>query len=66
MNYWISYVGERWRGFKSQLRHDYIRKPKPSLWRPTVIYNYIDEDIWEKFVKSRSPTELLVSSNLFF
>lgn len=62
----LTYYGERWRGFKIQLTHDYIKHPinedgleyKP----PYLRYSFINQYTWEKFVKSRTTSEFLAKS----
>ena len=61
---WISYAGTRWRGFKSQLTADYIRKPKSGLARPWIQYSFISKKQWKKFVKKRRSEEFKVSNTL--
>ena len=63
---WISYVGTRWRGFKSQLTVDYIRKPKSGLARPWIRYSFISKKQWKKFVRVRRSEELKVSTSLIY
>ncbi|CAL5191436.1 unnamed protein product [Lathyrus oleraceus] len=62
----LTYVGERWRGFKTHLSHDYIKYPKeedePKCKPPYLMYSFIDQDVWEKFVKSRTTPEFLAKS----
>ncbi|GAU41485.1 hypothetical protein TSUD_239610 [Trifolium subterraneum] len=50
---WMQFVGDRWRGFKTQLTREYVSKPKEDRDPPYVRYNFITEDIWEKFLESR-------------
>ena len=61
---WISYAGTRWRGFKSQLTRDYIRKPKSGLARPWIQYSFISKKEWNKFAKIRRFEEFKVSTSL--
>lgn len=60
----LTYAGECWRGFKTQLTHDYITKPKTkNKEKPSyLMYSFIDQDCWEEFVKSHTTPEFLAKS----
>lgn len=51
---WLGYAGERYRGFKTQLTHEYIKYPSDNSEPPYVKYSFIDKKFWEDFVKSRT------------
>lgn len=54
----LTYYGERWKGFKTQLTHDYINNPRYEddleCNPPYLMYSFIDLVVWEKFVKSHT------------
>lgn len=62
----LTYVGEPWRGFKTQLTCDYIDNPidenDPEYKPPYLMCSFIDQDVCEKFVKSRTTLEFLAKS----
>ena len=58
----LAYCGERWRGFKTQLTHDYIKHGEDKEKPPYEVYSFIDKDTWEKFVESRKTPEFLAKS----
>ncbi|WVZ08145.1 hypothetical protein V8G54_021491 [Vigna mungo] len=45
---WISYAGQRWRGFKSDLTSRYIYE-KLSHKNPCETYQFLDEETWQAF-----------------
>ncbi|KAI5440642.1 hypothetical protein KIW84_010210, partial [Lathyrus oleraceus] len=49
----LTYVGERWRGFKTQLTRDYITPPSDEDKPSYLLYSFINQDVWENFIKSR-------------
>ena len=49
-----TYCGERWRGFKTQLTSDYIKDGDDKEKTPYEVYSFIDPDVQEKFVVSRT------------
>lgn len=59
---WLRYVGECWRGFKTQLKCDYIKYPSDGSEPPYVKYSFIDKKVWEDFVKSRIRSEFFAKS----
>ncbi|XP_058780070.1 uncharacterized protein LOC131653803 [Vicia villosa] len=48
----MSYVGERWRGFKTILTSKYVHG-EYSDKSPLEVYSFLNEEIWEAFVQSR-------------
>lgn len=60
----IGYVGEPWSSFKTWLTHDYITNPKRNLEPPYMMYSYIDKNVWEEFVKSRTTLEFLAKIHM--
>jgi len=54
-------VGERWRGFKTQLINDYITKPSEDCRPVLEMYPFLQKHIWEKFMESRNTPEFKVS-----
>ena len=44
----LAYCGERWRGFKTQLTHDYIKHGEDKEKPPYEVYSFIDKATWEK------------------
>jgi hypothetical protein len=63
---WIRIAGERWRDFKGRLTKRYITNPEPDLVIPYLKYDYIKEEVWNEFVKSRDTPEFKVSMNYMF
>ena len=63
---WIKYAGERWRGFKTQLTGEYIRKPKEGLAPAHIRYSFIKEEVWKEFLKSRDTPDFKVSRSYKF
>lgn len=59
---WLGYAGERWRGFKTQLKDEYIKKSNDKEVSPYEKYSYIDNKVWEDFVKSHTTPEFLAKS----
>ncbi|CAL5210978.1 unnamed protein product [Lathyrus oleraceus] len=60
----LTYAGERLRGLKTQLTHDYITHPTTkSIEKPPYeIYSFIDQDCWKEFIKSHTTAEFLAKS----
>ncbi|WVZ17525.1 hypothetical protein V8G54_010507 [Vigna mungo] len=54
---WISYAGQRWRGFKSDLTSRYIYG-KLSHKNPCEIYQFLDEETWQTFRKGKFAQDL--------
>ncbi|WVY89460.1 hypothetical protein V8G54_034974 [Vigna mungo] len=50
---WISYAGQRWRGFKTDLTSRYIYA-KLSHKNPYEIYKFLDEETWQAFRDKQS------------
>lgn len=50
-------------GFKTHIIHDYITHPRDeddTEYKHTyLMYSFIDQDVWEKFLKSRTIFEFL-------
>ena len=63
---WIKYAGERWRGFKTQLTDQYIKKPKKDLPPAHIKYSYIKDETWKEFLKTRDTPEFKVSRSYIF
>ncbi|GAU13008.1 hypothetical protein TSUD_173080 [Trifolium subterraneum] len=59
---WNTYTGDRWKDFKSRLTLKYTTNPQPNSTPPYIKYNYIKQDVWEEFVKSRDTPEFKVLS----
>lgn len=53
-------AGKRWRAFKTQLTTRYIFGKKKNE-SPVGVYEYLDEETWQKFVESRMDPAFLVS-----
>ncbi|CAJ2662314.1 unnamed protein product [Trifolium pratense] len=53
----LSYAGDRWRGFKTQLTREYVSNPKEDREPPYVRYSFIKEGIWKQFLASRHTPE---------
>ncbi|GAU15583.1 hypothetical protein TSUD_108410 [Trifolium subterraneum] len=49
---WVSYAGERWRAFKTNLTSRYIHGDLRDR-SPLEIYNFLDEETWQAFVQIR-------------
>lgn len=49
---WISYAGERWRAFKTDLTSKYIFGELRNK-SPLEVYAFLDEETWQRFVESR-------------
>lgn len=49
-------------GFKTQLTFEYINHPKDNEMPPYVKDSYIDNKVWEDFVKSRTSPDFLAKS----
>ncbi|KAK7361797.1 hypothetical protein VNO77_03881 [Canavalia gladiata] len=49
---WLSFAGERWRGFKTHLTSKYIYGSLKDV-SPCEEYQFLDEDTWQRFVESR-------------
>lgn len=58
----LTYAGECWRGFKTQLTCDYIHHPSNQAKPSYAMYPFIYQDVWEKFIKSRATPEFLAKS----
>ena len=58
----LAYYGERWRGFKTQLTHDYIKHGEDKDKPPYKVYSFIDKATWKKFVESRRTPKILAKS----
>ncbi|PNX57129.1 hypothetical protein L195_g050244, partial [Trifolium pratense] len=56
-NAWLSYAGDRWRGFKTQLTREYVSRPKEDRKPPYVRYTFIKPDVWKQFLASRDTPE---------
>ncbi|CAL5197031.1 unnamed protein product [Lathyrus oleraceus] len=61
-NKMLTYYGERWRGFKTQLTHDYIKHGEDKEKSSYDVYSFIDQDVWEKLVESRTTLTFLAKS----
>ncbi|CAL5200316.1 unnamed protein product [Lathyrus oleraceus] len=48
----MSYVGERWRGFKTHLTSKYVHGDHSDK-SPLEVYSFLNEEIWEAFVEMR-------------
>jgi len=57
----MMYARGRWRAFKNSLTSRYLFKGHRSHKSPTETYDYIDEDTWQAFVKTREDPSFLVS-----
>ncbi|CAJ2642138.1 unnamed protein product [Trifolium pratense] len=60
-NAWLSYAGDRWRGFKTQLTREYVSRPKEDHKPPYVRYTFIKPDVWKQFLASRDTPEFKLS-----
>ena len=58
----LAYYGEHWRGFKTQLIHDYIKYGEDKELAPYEVYSFIDQATWENFVESRTTSAFLVKN----
>lgn len=58
----FGYDGERWKGFKTQLTHDYNKYPNDNLDPPYVKYPYMDNKVRENIVKSHTTPDFLAKS----
>ncbi|CAL5208240.1 unnamed protein product [Lathyrus oleraceus] len=58
----LTYYGERWRAFKTQFTHDYIKHGEDKEKPPYNVYLFIDQDVWVKFVGSRTTPSFLEKS----
>lgn len=58
----LTYVGERWRGFNTQLTRVYITHPSDEDTPPYLMYSFIDQNVWEKFLKSRATPGFLAKN----
>ncbi|XP_058740299.1 uncharacterized protein LOC131612541 [Vicia villosa] len=56
---WISYAGERWRAFKTALTRRYLNDGELSDTSPLEKYPFLDEEIWQKFIKMREDPSFL-------
>ena len=57
----ISYAGERWKAFKYSLTSRYLFGGEKSDKSPIETYDFIDEGIWQEFIKTRAEPSFLVS-----
>ncbi|CAI8592519.1 unnamed protein product [Vicia faba] len=48
----MSYVGERWRNFKTHLTSKYVHGDLSDI-SPLEVYSFLTEEIWEEFVQMR-------------
>lgn len=56
----MSYVGERWRGFKTHLTSKYVHGDHSDK-SPLEVYSFLNEEIWEAFVEMRLDPSFQVS-----
>lgn len=57
----ISYAGERWKAFKYSLTSRYLFDGETIDKSPMETYDFIDEDIWQEFIRTRAEPSFLVS-----
>lgn len=59
---WISGASGHWRDFKVQITINYITKLNRNLKPPPEMYSFIDQENWNKFVKSHNTPEFHAKS----
>jgi hypothetical protein len=57
----MMYAAERWKAFKNSLTSRYLFNGIKSNSLAYKDYDFIDEEIWKAFVKSREDPSFLVS-----
>ncbi|XP_019163492.1 PREDICTED: uncharacterized protein LOC109159835 [Ipomoea nil] len=50
-------AGKRWKDFKNRLVREYINKKHPRYASPTELYEYLNDEQWERFVASHTTEE---------
>ncbi|KEH32920.1 TNP1-like protein [Medicago truncatula] len=55
----ISYAGERWKAFKYSLTSRYLFDGENIDKSPMETYDFIDEDIWQEFIRTRAEPSFL-------
>lgn len=54
-------MGERWRAFKATLTRRYLNNGDLSHKSPVDVYPFIDDEIWQAFIKTREDPSFQVS-----
>ena len=62
----VRIAGLRWKDFKSRLVRDFIHKKHPKYNSPTELYDYLNEEQWDKFVENHKTEEFKVNLIIMF
>ena len=57
-------AGLAWKNFKNKLTKDYIRHG--LIEQPPEIYDFIDKEVWHRFVAQRNSAEFKVNITYIF